>query len=482
MTSGRKYETTIGLEVHVQLSTESKIFCSCSTRFGSSPNSQTCPVCLGFPGALPVFNKQVLRSALKVGLALNCKINAVMKFDRKNYFYPDLPKNFQISQFDLPLAENGELSIISGDGRKTIRINRAHLEEDAGKLIHVEGENVTLVDFNRCGTPLLEIVTEPDLTSPEEAYNYLTEIKAILKYLEVSDCNMEEGSLRCDANISIRPVGQKELGVKAELKNMNTFKGVRAALQYEIERQVDLVEDGGKIAQETRLWNEASGKTLSMRSKEEAFDYRYFPEPDLMPFTIDKKTVDAAREAIPELPQKRLGRFTAGEYKLPLKVAATIVQDKEMADFFEECLRVYKKAQIVANWLTGDILSEINKRNVTLKGLGLKPEHLSEMLALIDSGEISGKIAKALLPEVIDSKEAPGDLVKAKGLSQIKDKGELEKVLDKVIKANAKPVEDYRSGKTTVLAFLVGQVMKVTKGKANPKLANELLKEKMEKR
>jgi len=483
MTSAARYETTIGLEVHAQLSTKSKIFCGCSTKFGAVANTQTCPVCLGFPGVLPVFNREALRYALKVALALNCEIAEMMKFDRKNYFYPDLPKGFQISQYDLPLAANGELVILTGGSQMKIRITRVHLEEDAGKLIHVEGEDSSLVDFNRCGTPLLEIVSEPDITSPQEAYDYLTELKAILKYLGVSDCNMEEGSLRCDANISLRPKGRKELGVKSELKNMNSFKGVKNALEYEIERQEEILEDGGRIIQETRLWNDAAGKSYSMRSKEEAFDYRYFPEPDLVPFTVDKELVGSVREAIPELPRKRYERFLS-DYKLPVLAASTIVQDKDVADYFEECARLYEKPQIIANWITGDILSEFNKRfsserNATIRNLGIKPEDLTEMLGLIDKGEISGKIAKAVLPEMIDTKRSPKEIVKAKGMSQIKDKDELAKILDKIISSNAKPVEDYKNGKEAALTFLVGQVMKATRGKANPKIVNELLKERI---
>ncbi len=483
MTTTAKYETTIGLEVHVQLSTQSKIFCGCSTKFGAAANTQTCPVCMGLPGALPVFNRKVLSYAIKVGLAVNCSIAGMMKFDRKNYFYPDLPKGFQISQYDLPLAANGELVILTGGVQKKIRITRVHLEEDAGKLIHVEGEDSSLVDFNRCGTPLLEIVSEPDIDSPQEAYDYLTELKAILKYLGVSDCNMEEGSLRCDANISLRPKGQRELGVRTELKNMNTFKGVKNALEYEIERQEEILEDGGRIVQETRLWNDAAGKSSSMRSKEEAFDYRYFPEPDLVPFTVDKKLVGSVRETIPELPRKRYERFLS-DYKLPVLAASTIVQDKDTADYFEECATLYKKPHIIANWITGDILSEFNKRfsserNATIMDLGIKPEDLVEMLRLIDKGEISGKIAKAILPEMIETKQSPDEIVKAKGMFQIKDKDELAKILDGVISSNAKPVEDYKNGKEAALAFLVGQVMKATKGKASPKIVNEMLKERM---
>ena len=480
MTQAAKYETTIGLEVHTQLSTKSKIFCGCSTKFGAPANSQTCPVCLGLPGVLPVLNKEVLRFAIKVGLALDCKIQNKMKFDRKNYFYPDLPKNFQISQYDLPLATDGRLDLSVDGKEKTIRIKRVHLEEDAGKLMHLEGEDASLVDFNRTGMPLLEIVSEPDIGSPQEAYDYLVELKSILKYLDVSDCNMEEGSLRCDANISIRPKGQKALGVKAELKNMNTFKGVKNALQYEIDRQSKVLDEGGSIVQETRLWNEAEAKTYSMRTKEEAFDYRYFPEPDLVPFFFDKKLIESIKETLPELPKDRLERFLR-DYKLSSPSATLIVNDKETADYFEECAKLYKKnPQIIANWIGGDILSESNKRNVSIAALGIAPADIADMLKLIDNGTISGKMAKGLLQEMIETRKKPSALVKSKGLSQIKDKGQLAKVLEEVIAANPKPVKDYKKGKTNVLIFLVGQVMKATKGKANPKLVNELLKQKME--
>ncbi|MDB4349790.1 Asp-tRNA(Asn)/Glu-tRNA(Gln) amidotransferase subunit GatB [Omnitrophica bacterium] len=478
MTVPGRYETTIGLEVHVQLSTKSKIFCACSTKFGAPPNTQVCPVCLGLPGVLPVFNRKALRFALKVGLALKCKIAAMMKFDRKNYFYPDLPKNFQISQYDLPLAANGNLDIFLEGKKKSVKITRVHLEEDAGKLVHVEGEDASLVDFNRCGTPLLEIVSEPDIASPEEAYVYLTVLKAVLKYLEVSDCNMEEGSLRCDANISIRPKGQKGLGVKTELKNMNTFKGVKNALEYEVDRQKEILDEGGAVVQETRLWNEAEGRTYSMRTKEEAFDYRYFPEPDLVPFTIDKEAVESAKKELPELPAKRHARFL-DEYKLTNASASAIVEVKEMADYFEKCAERYGNAQVIANWLTGDIQSELNRRKVSIKELGVKPEYVAEMLELIDSGDISGKIAKGLLQDMVDTKKPPRELVDQKGLSQIKDEDEITRFIDEVINNNPKPVEDYKGGKATALTFLVGQVMKATKGKANPKLVNELLKERM---
>jgi len=476
-----KYTPTIGLEVHVQLSTRSKIFCSCSTKFGAEPNSHTCPVCLGLPGVLPVLNKTALDSAIKVALALGCKIQKMMKFDRKSYFYPDLPKNFQISQFDLPLGSGGILEFLVNDRKKKVKIKRVHLEEDAGKLMHTGSGNKSLVDFNRTGTPLLEIVSEPDIASPEEAYEYLTELKSILKYLEVSDCNMEEGSLRCDANVSVKLKSTKELGDKVELKNMNSFRGVKNALDYEIARQIVVLEDGDKVAHETRLWNEAKQETKSMRSKEEAFDYRYFPEPDLVPFTIAAKDIKKIKEGLPELPNKRLARFVT-EYGLSQGAAYGIVKEKDVADYFEETAGIYKgEPKFIANWITGDIMSEMNKRYACIRGLGIQPARLAELIQLIDEGAISGKIAKGILLDMIETRKPPRSIVESKGLLQIKDEGELTGIVDDVIRANTGPVKEYRKGKKGVLGFLVGQVMKATGGKANPKIANKLLTERINK-
>ena len=478
MTEPSKYDTTIGLEVHVQLSTRSKIFCGCSTKFGAEPNTQTCPVCLGLPGVLPVFNREALRSAIKVGLALNCIIAQKMKFDRKHYFYPDLPKDFQISQYDLPLAKEGILDMSKTGQKRAIRIKRVHLEEDAGKLIHMENEKSSLVDFNRAGMPLLEVVSEPDITSPEEAYDYLTELKKILKYLDVSDCNMEEGSLRCDANISIKPRGRRILGVKTELKNMNTFKGVRSALTYEVKRQMQLVRDGEKIIQDTRLWNEADGRTHSMRIKEEAYDYRYFPEPDLVPFMLNRVFIDMIRKTLPEFPREKLPRFI-GDYMLSPDVASVLVSEKALADYFEKCCALYPRAQIIANWIIGDIQSELNKRNLSIEELGLPAERLAGMLKLIEDGSISGKMAKDILVKMIGTNKSAEELIKSEGLSQISCEKELGKILEDVIAQNPKPVGDYKKGKETALKFLVGMAMKATKGKANPKMVNDLLKKKM---
>ena len=470
------YAINIGLEVHLQLSTKSKVFCRCSTKFGSEPNSQACPVCLGLPGSLPVLNEEAFRYSIKAAIALNCKIAEVIKFDRKNYYYPDLPKNFQISQYDKPVAQNGILTIKTKGGLKDIRIKRVHLEEDAGKLFHKGG--YSLVDYNRAGTPLLEIVSEPDLTSPDDTYEYLTSLKADLRYLGISDCNMEEGSLRCDANISLREESSEGLGVKTELKNMNSFKGVRNALEYEAKRQASLLEDEEKISQETRLWNEEKGVTLSMRGKEEAHDYRYFPEPDLMPFTVDKVMVNHIKEGLPELPMARQARFIS-EYKIPEYDASVLIQEKEIADFFEKAIKKHDNPKGVANWMMGDITAILNASNISITQTSLLPENLARMVKMVDSGAISVKIAKAILPDMVKSGGRPDELVEKKGLAQISSKGELEEIISKVMAENDESVSDYRSGKKNALTFLVGQVMKATRGKANPGMVNEILLSKL---
>ena len=471
-----KFEAVIGLEVHVQLSTQSKVFCGCSTRFGSGPNSQTCPVCLGLPGVLPVLNEQALMSALKVACALDCRISDFIKFDRKNYFYPDLPKNFQTSQLDKPVALNGFIEIEDSQIKK-IRINRVHLEEDAGKLIHPEGDtskDYSLIDYNRTGTPLLEIVTEPDIDSPANAHSYLSELKNLLLYLDVSDCNMEEGSLRCDANVSIRPKGQKELGVKAEVKNLNSFRAVQRSLEYEIERQTDVLEQGEKIIQETRLWNEDRQVTISMRGKEEAHDYRYFPEPDLVPFILDKGTIEEVKTSLPELPRSRRQRFIK-DYSLPEHDAKVLTQERKIAEFFEKCCSNYNNYKAISNWIMGPLQAELKTRSISLLESGLKSEHLTDLIKLIDSGKINNKIAKAVFTEMFDTKKAPVLIIEEKGLGQISDEGQLKKITDKVIDDNPKSVEDYRNGKEKALKFLMGRVMAQTKGQADPVKVNELL-------
>jgi len=470
------YETVIGLEVHLQLATQTKAFCGCSTKFGSPPNSQTCPVCLGFPGSLPVLNEKAFYYSVKVALALNCKIQDLIKFDRKNYYYPDLPKNFQISQYDMPLSYDGHIEIpMEGAAKKKVRIKRVHLEEDAGKLIHEPKGGYSLVDLNRTGIPLLEIVTEPDIGSPQEAYDYLVKLKSILGYLKVSDCDMEKGSLRCDANISVREKGETRLGTKVELKNMNTFKGVRLALEHEVKRQVSGVGSGEKIVQETRLWDADRSMTIAMRSKEEAEDYRYFPEPDLVPFGADKAVVDHIRRGLPELPEARMSRFIK-EYGLSEYDANVLTAQIDIADYFEEAAGLYKNAKTIANWVMGDVMAQLNARDVGIKEIGISSNGLAELLAMIDSGNISAKMAKDILLEAMDSKASPQDIVKKRGLSQISDVNELESVVNTVLGRNEKSVTDYKNGKKNAFTFLVGQIMKETKGKANPAVVNEILK------
>ena len=468
------YETVIGLEVHLQLATKTKAFCGCSTKFGQRPNSQSCPVCLGFPGSLPVLNEEAFYYSIKVALALNCHIQELIKFDRKNYYYPDLPKNFQISQYDMPLSYDGVVEIGSRT-RKKIRIKRVHLEEDAGKLVHPEGENYSLVDFNRCGMPLLEIVTEPDMNSPDEAYDYLTKLKSILQYLEVSDCDMEKGSLRCDANISVRKAGEKALGTKVELKNMNTFKGVRLALEYEAKRQVEAVEEGVRIVQETRLWNADKAVTISMRSKEEAQDYRYFPEPDLVPFVVDKAVIEKIRNGLPELPEAKASRFVK-EFGLSEYDAGVLTGQFDIANYFEECVKSYPNVKTMANWVMGDIMAYLNAKNISIKELGIKPDGLVELLKMIDGKAISGKMAKEILSEAIETGSSPQEIVKKKNLSQISDAGQLEVAVRAVLAREEKSVNDYKGGKKNALTFLMGQIMKETKGKANPAIVSEILK------
>jgi len=468
------YETVIGLEVHLQLATKTKVFCGCSTQFGNPPNSQACPVCLGFPGSLPVLNEGAFNYSIRTALALNCRIQEMIKFDRKNYYYPDLPKNFQISQYDMPLSYDGRVDIVSNGSKKRIRIKRVHLEEDAGKLIHPEGEGHSLVDYNRAGMPLLEIVTEPDINSPQEAYDYLTKLKSILGYLRVSDCDMEKGSLRCDANISLRRPGETKLGTKVELKNMNTFKGVRVALEYEVKRQTALLEDGGKVVQETRLWDAGKNATASMRSKEEAHDYRYFPEPDLVPFVVDKLILQKAEDDLPELPEARAGRFRR-EFGLSEYDANVLTSQIDLAEYFEECVKSYKNEKAVANWIMGDIMAQLNSRNVGIGDLGFPSSSLTGLLKMIDSGSISGKMAKEILLEAIESKAAPEEVVRKKGLSQISDSAKIEEAVNLVLAREARSVKDYKNGKKNAFDFLVGQIMKETKGKANPAVVNKIL-------
>ncbi|SFQ97314.1 Asp-tRNA(Asn)/Glu-tRNA(Gln) amidotransferase subunit GatB [Desulfoscipio geothermicus] len=477
-----QYEAVIGLEVHVELKTNTKIFCNSSTEFGADPNHHVCPVCLGLPGVLPVINKKVVEYAIKAGLALNCKIAPFSKFDRKNYYYPDLPKNYQISQYDLPIAEHGQLEINLDGETKRIGITRVHMEEDAGKLVHqgtISTTPYSLVDYNRTGVPLIEIVSEPDMRSPEEAVAYLEKLKAIIQYTEVSDCKMQEGSLRCDANISVRPVGQVEFGTKTELKNMNSFKALHKAITYEIERQIDVLDEGGQVVQETRTWDEDKGVTLPLRSKEEAHDYRYFPDPDLVPLVISEAWVDEIRASLPELPDERKARFV-NEYGLPEYDALVLTSTRELADYFEQCVELFNNPKTVSNWVMGDLARMMNATGREIGAVRIKPAQLAEMLKLLDKGTISGKIAKTVFEEMFNTGKDPGVIVEEKGLVQISDEGKIEKIVSDVIAANPKSVEDYRGGKKQAIGFLVGQVMKATKGKANPGLVNKLLKEKLD--
>ncbi|MDD5115726.1 MAG: Asp-tRNA(Asn)/Glu-tRNA(Gln) amidotransferase subunit GatB [Candidatus Omnitrophica bacterium] len=473
-----RYQTVIGLEVHLQLSTKTKAFCSCAIDFGRPPNSGVCPVCLGLPGTLPVYNKEALNSAIKVALAFSCQIQEHTKFDRKNYFYPDLPKNYQISQFDLPLSRNGHLEIISEGELKRIGITRIHLEEDAGKLIH--GSNSSLVDFNRTGVPLLEIVSEPDIFSPQEAFDYLTTLKNIIEYLDVSDCDMEKGSLRCDANISLRPEGSKELGVKTELKNMNSFKGVKDALTFEVIRQTELLESGQAISQETRLWDAGKGVTVAMRSKEGAKDYRYFPDPDLTVFVIEQEAVKRIKSGLPELPKEKMRRFIK-EYGLSEYDAKILVNSRRDAEFAEECLRMYpgKDKKPVVNWLIGPLLSEANNRKLSLCGLKVDKQELINLVGFVEKQEISNLSAKLVLTQMIDTRKPAEEIIKENNMLQISDSTKLEAIILEVIRDNEKSVNSFKEGKTNALMFLVGQVMKRSAGKANPKVVGDLLKRRL---
>lgn len=472
--STSNYETVIGLEVHVELHTKSKIFCGCSTEFGAPPNSHTCPVCLGHPGVLPVLNRQAVEYAMKAAMALNCRIGDVSKFDRKNYFYPDSPKAYQISQFDQPIGEHGYIDIEVDGVTKRIGITRVHLEEDAGKLTHVDGGYASLVDFNRVGTPLIEIVSEPDISSPEEARAYLEKLRAIMQYCDVSDVKMEEGSMRCDANISLRPRGQKEFGIRAELKNMNSFRGVLRGLEYEEIRQAEILDDGGVVVQETRRWDEAQGKTFSMRGKEEAHDYRYFPDPDLVKIQISQEWKDAVRATIPELPDARKARY-ASEYGLPEYDAGVITSSKPLADLFEESLKFTKDAKSVANWVMGELLGYLNTNGLEVSQIKLTGQGLGEMVNLIAQGTISSKIAKTVFKEMLQSGKLPQQIVEEQGLVQISDEGAILAIVQEVVANNPASVQDYKAGKDKAIGFLVGQVMKQSKGKANPGLVNKLL-------
>ncbi len=466
-----EFETVIGLEIHAQLKTKSKIFCGCSTEFGAPPNTHTCQVCLGMPGVLPVLNKKVVEYAIKMGLATNSTINTFNQFARKNYFYPDLPKGYQTSQFDLPIVEFGQVEIEVDGKKRVIGITRMHMEEDAGKLIHDDKEPVSYVDLNRTGTPLLEIVSEPDLRSPEEAYAYLRKLHAILRYLDVCDGNMEEGSFRCDANISLRPMGQEELGTRTELKNMNSFKNVQSALEYEVRRQRDVLLDGGEVVQETLLWDADRNRTESMRSKEEAHDYRYFPCPDLVPVVIEESWIEEIRATLPELPDARKDRFVE-ELGLPEYDAAILTASRDLANYFESAVKSCGQAKKVSNWIMTELMRELKGEEVT--ACKVKPEQLGGLVKMVTDGTISGKIAKTVFLEMMASGKDPEVVVKEKNLMQVSDQGELLTIVQEIIAANPGQVAEFKGGKTKLMGFFVGQLMQKTKGKANPKLANEL--------
>jgi aspartyl-tRNA(Asn)/glutamyl-tRNA(Gln) amidotransferase subunit B len=469
-----EFETVIGLEVHAQLKTNTKIFCGCSTEFGNPPNTNTCPVCLGMPGVLPVLNKRVVEYAMKMALATHCQISEVNQFARKNYFYPDLPKGYQISQFELPIAEHGYVDIEVDGKERRIGLTRIHMEEDAGKLVHDESQPQSYVDLNRTGVPLIEIVSEPDIRSPTEAAAYLKKLHAILRYLDICDGNMQEGSFRCDANISLRPSGQEEFGTRTELKNMNSFRNVQRALEYEERRQRDVLLDGGKVVQETLLWDPDKNVSASMRGKEEAHDYRYFPDPDLVPIVIDKDWIERINETMPELPGAKKERFIS-ELGLSEEDAGILTSSRGLADYFEASLAGYDNATKLGNWIKTEMLRELKGEDaLDVAGFPVTPENLAALLAMIDKGTISGKIAKTVFEEMMASGKDPEVIVKEKNLVQMSDEGEILKIVQDIMTENPQQVEQFKAGKTKVMGFFIGQLMQRTKGKANPKMANEL--------
>ena len=477
------YEAVIGLEVHAQLMTRSKIFCGCSTAFGGEPNTQTCPVCTGQPGSLPVLNVKAVEFAMKMALACHCTISPFCLFARKNYFYPDLPKGYQISQYERPLAKDGYVEICVDGEQKRIGTARIHMEEDAGKLVHegaFESSSSSFVDFNRTGVPLIEIVSSPDIRTAEEAGQYLRSLRDILRYLEICDGDMEKGSFRCDANVSVRPRGQREFGTRTELKNLNSFRHVEKALEYEITRQIALLEAGEEVVQETRLWDEGQERTISMRGKEEAHDYRYFPDPDLVPLEVSEAWIEDIRGTLPELPAEKRNRFV-DQYGIPEYDAGILTASRALADYYEDCVRLSGGAKMVSNWIMGDLLRELKKDDREIEECPVSPKHLASMLKMIKDGVISGKMAKTVFEEMFRSGEEPEKIVQEQGLVQLTDGDEIQRVIQGVVEENPKLVEDYREGKEQLLGFFVGQVMKATRGKANPKLVNELLRKSLSK-
>ncbi|MCP4346322.1 MAG: Asp-tRNA(Asn)/Glu-tRNA(Gln) amidotransferase subunit GatB [Desulfobacterales bacterium] len=474
-----EFESVIGLEVHAQLKTRTKIFCTCSALFGAPPNMHTCPVCLGMPGVLPVLNKKVVEYSIRMAIATNCQIAGESRFARKNYFYPDLPKGYQISQYELPIAQFGHIDIETDNHKKRIGITRIHMEEDAGKLIHNPDRPVSMVDFNRTGVPLIEIVSEPDIRSPEEAGAYLRKLRSIVRYIDICDGNMEEGSFRCDANVSVMPKGSETFGTRAELKNLNSFKHVEKAIHYEINRQLEIIGDGGHVVQETRLWNPDKNITTSMRSKEEAHDYRYFPDPDLLPLVVDDDWINRVKTTLPELPDEKRERFIK-EFSLPYYDAEILTSSRDIAEYFEECLKEFHNPKQVSNWIMSSLLGLLNAEGKTIEDSPISSRDLAHLLKLIDDGVISGKIAKKVFEEMAATGRPPEKIVEEKGLVQVTDSSAIEEVILKVLSECTKEVEDYKKGKTKLLGFFVGQVMKETKGKANPKMVNDVLKEKLD--
>ncbi|WP_027180111.1 Asp-tRNA(Asn)/Glu-tRNA(Gln) amidotransferase subunit GatB [Maridesulfovibrio bastinii] len=478
-----QFETVIGLEVHAQLKTKSKIFCGCSTEFGKDPNENVCEICSGMPGVLPVLNEKVVEYAAKMGLATNCTVNKKSVFARKNYFYPDLPKGYQISQFELPICEHGHVDIVLGADTdnpvtKRVGLTRIHIEEDAGKNIHSAAENASYVDLNRTGVPLIEIVSEPDMRSAEEAVAYLKTLRSILLYLGICDGNMEEGSFRCDANVSVRPMGQEEFGTRAELKNLNSFRHVQKAIQYEVGRQIDLVEDGEKVIQETRLYDAAKNITQSMRGKEEAHDYRYFPDPDLVPIVLDDEWLGDWQMQLPELPAERKQRFE-DDYGLSLQDAEFLTSEKELADYYEAAVENYNEPKKVANWIMGDFVHEVHQSDVSIAETSFKPELLAKLVRMVDEDQISNKIGKDIFPDIFAEGLDPEKYVKEKGLVQISDSSALEAVVDQVLAENPDEVEAYKGGKKKLVSFFMGQIMRKTKGQANPGIVSKMIQQKL---